>query len=120
MKCYGEHLRLSIEGGSHDEEISMTLSGFPRGFSVDVPALHAFMRRRAPGNASYATQRKEADIPLFLSGMTENFTTTGDTIRAVIKNTNREGRKGSGSFRGRASRPHMRSRSPSAPRCEAL
>ena len=88
LKRYGEYISLSIEGGSHDEQISMALSGFPRGFAVDIDALKDFMRRRAPGNAAYATQRKEPDIPIFLSGLDENFVTTGDEIRAVIKNTN--------------------------------
>ena len=87
-KRYGEHLSLAIEGGSHDEEISMALSGFPRGFAVDPSALHAFMRRRAPGNAAYATQRREADVPIFLAGLDKNHVTTGEEIRAVIKNTN--------------------------------
>lgn len=87
-KRYGERLRLAVDGGSHDEKISMALSGFPKGFHVDTDELLRFMRRRAPGNAAYATKRKEPDIPVFLSGLDENGVTNGDEICAVIYNTN--------------------------------
>ena len=32
---YGNNLHLSIYGGSHDAEIGMRLSGFPKGFALD-------------------------------------------------------------------------------------
>ena len=46
------------------------------------------MARRAPGQSPYATQRREPDAPIFLSGIDENGVLNGDTLHAVIKNEN--------------------------------
>lgn len=84
---YGENLKLSIFGQSHGPAIGMTLDGIPAGLPVDADALHSFMARRAPGNHSYATPRKEADTPVFLSGIVDGYT-CGAPIAAMIENTN--------------------------------
>ena len=88
---YGNNIKLYIDGGSHDEKIEMTLCGFPQGLKIDEEQLSAFMKRRAPGQNEWSTARKEADKPVFLSGV-ENSVTTGNTIRAVIFNTNQHSR----------------------------
>lgn len=85
---YGNNIKLTVYGGSHDAEIGVTVSGLPSGFHFDADELSAFMRRRAPGRNSLSTQRKEADIPVFLSGTDGNCTLTGDELHAVIRNTN--------------------------------
>ena len=85
---YGNNLKISIYGGSHDEEIGVIAEGLPEGEYFDEEALLAFMKRRAPGNAKYATSRKEADRPIFVSGVGENFTLDGSTFKAIIKNSN--------------------------------
>lgn len=84
---YGTNLKLNIEGASHASEMVMTLSGFPAGFRLDTDKLCSFLALRAPGRDSFATARKESDIPVFTSGLTGNVT-NGDIIRAVIKNEN--------------------------------
>ncbi len=84
---YGEIIKLSIFGQSHGPAIGMTLDGIPAGLPVDKEALQAFMARRAPGNHSYATSRKEADAPVFLSGIVGGYT-CGAPIAAIIENTN--------------------------------
>ncbi len=86
--AYGNNLSLTIDGGSHDPSITMRLSGFPKGMPVDMPALLAFLARRAPGNDPTATKRKESDIPYFLSGLDENRVTSGDALFVEIKNEN--------------------------------
>ena len=87
MNTYGINLKLKIYGGSHDEKIGMTLSGIDKGEIIDLDELYAFMVRRAPGKDAYSTQRREPDMPVFLSGLDGNIT-NGDTIEAVIYNTN--------------------------------
>ena len=84
---YGEILKLSIFGQSHGPAIGMTLDGIPAGLSVDFDALQSFLDRRAPGQGSYATARKEADKPEFLSGIVDNYT-CGAPIAAIIHNAN--------------------------------
>lgn len=83
----GEKLSLCIFGQSHGPAIGMTLTGVPSGYAVDMEALQAFLNRRAPGNAAYATTRKEADKPEFLAGLVDNCT-CGVPLTSVIYNTN--------------------------------
>ena len=89
---FGNHLKLDIRGGSHDAEISMTLSGLPQGIAVDASVLQAFLARRAPGQNAWSTPRREADQPHFVSGMVRGedglLYTDGTPIEAVIYNTN--------------------------------
>lgn len=84
---FGNNLKLTIYGGSHDEKIGMTLFGIPAGYRIDMEELYALMKRRAPGQNAYSTKRKEPDIPVFLSGFDGDIT-NGDTLHAVIYNTN--------------------------------
>lgn len=84
---YGENLKMTIFGQSHGAAIGVSLDGIPAGLPVDMEALSAFLARRAPGNASYATARKEADAPEILSGIVDGHT-VGAPIAAVIRNTN--------------------------------
>ena len=84
---YGEHLKLSIFGQSHGPAIGMVLDGIPAGLPVDMDELIAFMVRRAPGQANFATPRKEADLPEFLSGVVNGYT-CGAPIAATIENNN--------------------------------
>ena len=84
---YGEHIRLSIFGQSHSRAIGMSLDGIPAGLPVDEAALRAFLARRAPGSTDLGTPRKEADEPVFLSGLVDGIT-CGAPIAAIIENTN--------------------------------
>ncbi len=83
---FGTALKLQIFGQSHAPAIGMTLDGFPAGFTPDMEALQAFLSRRAPGQGAYATARKEADRPEFLSGLVDGHT-CGAPLCAVIRNT---------------------------------
>lgn len=84
---FGENLKLTIFGASHAPQIGMTLEGIPAGLPVDMESLQQFMNRRAPGQNTWSTARKEADVPLFLSGLTDGVT-NGEPIHAVIRNEN--------------------------------
>lgn len=84
---YGEHLKLSLFGQSHAYAIGMTLDGIPAGLPVDFDILQSFLNRRAPGQADYATPRREEDMPEFLSGIVNGYT-CGAPIAAVIRNHN--------------------------------
>ena len=84
---WGERLKLDIFGESHGPEIGMVLQGIPAGLKVDFDKLQEFLDRRAPGNSCYSSARREADRPIFQTGLTDGIT-TGESIRAVIQNTN--------------------------------
>ena len=84
---YGENLKLSIFGQSHGPAIGMTLDGIPAGLPVDTEKLQTFLNRRAPGQNSWSTPRKEEDAPEFLAGILDGYT-CGAPIAAVIHNKN--------------------------------
>lgn len=84
---YGKSLKLSIFGQSHGAGIGMVLDGIPAGLKVDEENLQEFLSRRAPGQGSHTTSRKEADKVEFLSGIVDGFT-CGAPIAAVIRNSN--------------------------------
>ena len=82
-------MKLRVFGESHAPEIGVEIEGIPKGTEIDVAALQAFLKRRAPGNGQggLSTPRREPDEVVFEGG-TENGVTTGGTVRAVIRNTN--------------------------------
>ena len=82
-------MKIRMFGESHAPEIGVEIDGVPAGTVIDLPALQAFMDRRAPGNGQggMSTPRKEPDRPEFVAGVVDG-ATTGGTIRAVIRNTN--------------------------------
>lgn len=84
---FGKNLKISIFGQSHSAAIGVTIDGLPVGFKIDMDELSGFLARRAPGNSKYATPRKEADLPEFLSGIV-NGHTCGAPLTAIIRNTN--------------------------------
>lgn len=82
----GRRLSIKIRGASHEKQITLEMTGFPAGIRIDREALTAFLARRAPGRADYATSRREDDIPQFESGLDDALNTDGNTLRAVIEN----------------------------------
>lgn len=83
---WGTYIKLSIFGESHGGGIGAVLDGIDAGESIDMDALLAFMKRRAPGNHKASTARKESDLPEILSGILDGVT-CGTPIAAVIRNT---------------------------------
>lgn len=79
------NLKLSIFGESHGKAIGAVLDNIPAGEEIDFDEILHQMRRRAPGNDVFSTERKEKDIPIILSGVT-NRHTTGAPICAIINN----------------------------------
>ena len=82
-------MKIRIFGESHAPEIGVEIDGVPKGTVIDGAELQAFLDRRAPGNGQggLSTPRKEPDKVEFESGVVNGFA-TGETIRAVIRNTN--------------------------------
>ena len=82
-------MKLHIFGESHAPEIGVEIEGVPKGTVIDLDALQAFLDRRAPGNGQggMSTPRKEPDKVEFEKGVVGGVA-TGETIRAVIRNTN--------------------------------
>ena len=84
---FGKNLTISVFGASHGKAIGAVVDGLPCGVTVDEAALARFMKRRAPGQSLITTQRKEADQPVFLSGLVEG-QLSGSPLAFYIENTN--------------------------------
>jgi len=82
----GKSLKLSIFGQSHSAAIGCVLDGLPPGFKPDMEKVAEFMARRAPGQNSMSTARKEADKVNILSGLAGGVT-CGAPLSVVIENT---------------------------------
>ena len=82
-------MKIKVFGESHAPEIGVEIYGVPAGTRIDMPALQAFLDRRAPGNGQggLSTPRRESDRPEFVAGV-RDCVADGSTIRAVIRNTN--------------------------------
>ncbi len=83
---WGRNLTVTVFGQSHAEAIGVVVDGLPAGLRIDMSELQAFMQRRAAGGA-FATARKEADIPEFVSGLVDGVS-CGAPITALIRNEN--------------------------------
>ncbi len=89
---FGKKLKITLFGESHSPAVGVVIDGLPAGEVIDIDKVEAFMARRAPGNAPYATRRKEADLPRILSGLVmsgdgRQGTTCGTPLAAVIDNS---------------------------------
>ena len=84
---FGNKIKVTIFGASHADFIGVEIEGIPKGIKIDEERLASFMARRAPGNDEFSTPRKEPDAVIFEKGLGDGVT-TGELIRAVIKNTN--------------------------------
>ena len=83
---FGHLLKVSVFGQSHGKAIGVVMDGLPAGEAVDLAQLNAFLDRRRPGKSALSTARREADAPLFLSGL-ENGGTCGAPLCAIIENS---------------------------------
>lgn len=86
---WGECVKISVFGGSHTEAIGVTIDGLPAGVPINAEEIILQMARRAPGQASTATPRKEKDIPRVLCGLLDGIT-TGAPLTAIIENTSQQ------------------------------
>ena len=84
MEYKGKKLTVSVYGHPHGPCVGMVMTGLPAGVPVDMAALQAFLARRAPGQSSHTTARKEPDIPGFCGGLI-NGRTDGEPLRVEIR-----------------------------------
>lgn len=84
---FGKLFQVTTFGESHGEALGVTIDGLPSGFPLNLEALQHDMDRRAPGQSSLTTPRKEQDRIELLSGFFEG-KTTGAPLTLLIRNTN--------------------------------
>ncbi len=90
MNTFGNFFRISIFGESHGKSVGMLIDGSPAGVPFTEADLSADLSRRRSGKAG-TTPRKEADLPVIVSG-THNGKTTGAPIAILFENTDTRSR----------------------------
>jgi len=83
---FGNKIKISIFGQSHSAAVGVSIDGLPAGIKLDLDELHAFMKRRSPGQNETTTSRAEEDIPEILSGLVDS-TTCGAPLAIIVRNT---------------------------------
>lgn len=87
MNSFGRIFRLNIFGESHGQAVGITIDGCPPGIALTEEDFVTDLERRKGGTQKGTTTRKEEDIPVFLSGVFNNFT-TGSPLTITFPNTN--------------------------------
>ena len=67
---YGNNIKLTLGGGSHERAVSVSIEGIPVGTEVDMLAVQKLLDQRAPGKGELSTSRVETDVPSILNGLT--------------------------------------------------
>lgn len=86
MNSFGRIFRISIYGESHGASVGILIDGCPAGIPLLREDFEKDLSRRKSG-AKGTTSRKEADHPIILSGVFNDFT-TGAPINIMFENTN--------------------------------
>ena len=86
---FGKIFQLNTFGESHGQSVGGVINGCPSNLELDFKMIQHELNRRRPGQSTYTTQRNEADIVEFISGIF-NGKTTGAPIAFLVKNTNQQ------------------------------
>jgi chorismate synthase len=84
---HGTLFKVTTFGESHGTSVGGVIDGCPAGIKLDFDLIQQELDRRKPGQSSIVSQRKEADVVQFLSGIFEG-TTTGMPIGFIVLNEN--------------------------------
>ncbi|MFZ7133781.1 MAG: chorismate synthase [Eubacteriales bacterium] len=85
---WGNRIKISVFGESHSDAIGGVFDGIPSGIKLDLDEINKEMKRRAPGNSSISTPRKEEDQVEILSGFFNGYT-TGTPLSFIVRNHNK-------------------------------
>ena len=84
MNSFGRIFRIHIFGESHGEKIGVSIDGCPAGIPLQAGDFEKDLARRRSG-AKGTTARKEADLPMLISGVYKGYT-SGSPIVVLFDN----------------------------------
>ncbi|MDD4290779.1 MAG: chorismate synthase [Clostridia bacterium] len=82
---WGNNLKISLFGQSHQRQMGITIDGFLCGMKLDFDYIDAFIARRTPNPLFNATSRAEKDNYEIISGVSDGFT-NGSPITVIFQN----------------------------------
>jgi chorismate synthase len=89
LNSFGLKFCVTTFGESHGSAIGCIIDGVPAGIEIDESYIQNELDKRKPGLSKFATQRKESDKAVILSGVFEGFS-TGAPIALAIFNENQK------------------------------
>ncbi len=89
MNSFGHNFRITTFGESHGVGLGAIIDGCPPGLEFGEADIQHELNRRAPGQSSITTPRKETDKCEILSGIFEG-KTTGMPIGVIVRNENQQ------------------------------
>ncbi len=87
MNSFGSFFRVHIFGESHGPSVGINIDGCPAGIDITAEDFLVDITRRQGGTQPGTTPRKEADIPIFLTGVFNN-KSTGAPLTIIFENNN--------------------------------
>ncbi len=87
MNRFGKNFCVEIYGESHGAAVAVVIDGVPPGIALQPEDFTETLRRRQGGLHAASTPRQEADIPNFISGVFNGFT-TGAPLCIQFENKN--------------------------------
>ncbi len=89
MNTFGRLLKITSFGESHGPALGAVIDGCPPNLELSEADIQKELDRRAPGQSSITTPRKEGDKCEILSGVFEG-KTTGSPIAVIVRNENQQ------------------------------
>ncbi len=86
---FGTLFKITTYGESHGSQIGGIIDGCPSNVELSYDEIQKELERRKPGQSNLVSQRKEADLVEYHSGIFEG-RTTGTPIHFSIQNTNQK------------------------------
>lgn len=87
MNSFGRIFKVNIFGESHGACVGVNIDGCPAGLPISVEDFLVDIERRKGGIQKGTTPRQETDLPIFKSGIFNNYT-TGAPITILFENNN--------------------------------
>lgn len=88
MNSFGQLFRIQIYGESHGPAVGVIIDGIPSGIPLKPDDLVTDLQRRKTG-AKGTSLRTESDLPVFISGVYNGFT-TGSPLNIQFENADRK------------------------------
>ena len=65
----GHLFKTTVSGGSYQEGLSVNIQGVPPGYIFTEEEIYVELMLRKPGQGELTSPRREADVPIFFSGL---------------------------------------------------
>ena len=85
---FGNKIKITTKGGSHDAIMSVTIEGLPGGFTINGKELQNFINRRKPLDIYGGTSRHEEDSFNVISGLNGLTTIDNTPFTLIFENKN--------------------------------